>query len=183
MDLHLRTDARMAGRVLRYHTWPHIRPQSVGEHSWQVARIIMSIYPEASVAILRHTIVHDIGELRVGDPPYPIKVDNPVLGEEFHRIEHEALSDICSDWGMSVPELSPVERWIFKTAEFLEMWEWGLEEGLLGNKFAGLVAERCLAAVGFRCESLGDLEGNVIISMVIRKVNAYVEKRKSTWLR
>lgn len=181
VDMSLRTDARMAGRVLRYHTWPHIRPQSVGEHSWQVARIVLAIYPEASVAILKHCINHDVGELRTGDLPYPIKLDNPVLGDEMHRIEEEAIHEILGEWGISSPDISERERWIFKTAEFLEMWEWGLEEGLLGNRFADKVADRCYDVVIRRLREANENKDDIVRAVVTR-VTLYIEKRREHWL-
>lgn len=148
MSLTVRDDIRLAGRVLRYHTWPHVRQQSVAEHTWQVLRILYAIWPEVPSHVVRYVMGHDVGELTVGDPPYPIKANNPVLKTEMDRIEGEAQDELFENWMLGdVPELTETERWAFKLAEFIEMWEWGWEEELLGNRFARKVRERCEAVV------------------------------------
>lgn len=148
MSIEVRNDIRLAGRVLRYHTWPHIRQQSVAEHTWQVLRILLAIWPDAPPHVIRYVMGHDVGELTVGDPPYPIKANNPVLKTEMDRIEGEAQDELFEEWMLGeVPDLTEDERWAFKIAEFIEMWEWGWEEELLGNRFAVRVRERCEAVV------------------------------------
>jgi len=37
------TNARFAGMVLRYHTWPTLQKQTVGDHTWQIFRIYWQI--------------------------------------------------------------------------------------------------------------------------------------------
>ena len=148
MSLTVRDDIRLAGRVLRYHTWPHIRQQTVAEHTWQVLRILLVIWPEPSPQLVRYVVGHDVGEITVGDPPYPIKANNPVLKSEMDRLEGEAQDELFREWLLGdVPELTEDERWAFKMAEFIEMWEWGWEEELLGNRFASRVRERCESVV------------------------------------
>ena len=180
MTIQVRDDARLAGRVLRYHTWPHIRPQTVAEHSWQVARILMAITPPSWWgALLPHAIVHDVGEIVTGDLPYPIKANNPTLGQLLDRIEHTAADEICDVWGMRPPlradEWEEHHRFAFKLAEFIEMWEWGMEEALLGNKFAVKVAERCRAVVKERLSDHSQLQE------VRDAALSYVRQREELW--
>ena len=33
-------DPRRAGDVLRYHTWPHVQPQTVAHHSWNIGCVV-----------------------------------------------------------------------------------------------------------------------------------------------
>lgn len=155
-------DPRRALQVTRYHTWPRLREQSVGEHSMQVMRILLAIWPDCSRELLMHCLVHDIGETVSGDPPYPVKRDNPVLKAECDRIERSAHLSMCIPWGLPAPQaLTEVERAVFKLAEFIEMWEWGLHEIRLGNDYAVLVRDRCreamdriLSSGGMVCEKL-----------------------------
>lgn len=188
--LDLRTDARMAGRVIRYHTWPHIRQQTVGEHSWQVLRILLSLWPECPAHVVRHAVMHDVGELRVGDPPYPVKADNPVLQREMDRLEQSAVDEIASTWDLPVPGLEGDDKWIFKLAEFIEMWEWGLEESLMGNKFADLVAFRCKKVAETRLKEKQDelnaqfaKDGSYVpwLSDAIHRAEVYMRKRSFRW--
>lgn len=148
MALQVRNDARMAGRVLRWHTWPHIRPQTVAEHSWQLLRILICIWPEVPAHVMSYVVRHDCGEIKTGDAPYPVKVDNPDIAEGMNRVEEQSLEEQFNTGFLILgPDVSVEEKWAVKLAEFIEMWEWGEEECLLGNQFARLVAQRCKAVV------------------------------------
>lgn len=138
-------DPRRALQVTRYHTWPRLREQSVGEHSMQVMRILLAVWPDAPRHLLIHCLTHDIGETVSGDPPYPIKALNPVLKQECDRIEREAHLLMSKTWNVPLPvKLTDLEHYVFKLCEFIEMWEWGLFEKGLGNQHAELVSDRCL---------------------------------------
>lgn len=140
----LLTDPRRAGGVLRYHTWPHLKPQTVAEHSWNVARILLAIWPEAPTHILREALFHDIGEIASGDAPYPSKKNNPKFGEEHDKLEDSARLAMCLPWRVPPPaDLSPEEKVVLKLAHFIEMMEWAYDELTLGNQFAQIVADDC----------------------------------------
>lgn len=176
MSLQIRDDIRLAGQVIRYHTWPHIRQQSVGEHSWQVARILLSIAP-VYPGLLKHAILHDIGEIGTGDLPYPVKANNDLLGKLMNDLEEETIENLCNRWGVqSGHELSEQERWIFKLAEFIEMWEWGMEEVIRGNNFAQLVVTRCY-------DKITDMmkPENVKDESVFILAGEYIFERKELW--
>jgi len=137
------SDPRRAGNVQRYHTWEHIKPQTVADHSWNVQRILLAIYPEAPRHLLIHCLVHDVGEL-VGDIPYPVKSKNPVLKGEMDKLERKTHLSMCIPWGLPAPQsLTDEEKKIFKLAEYLEMWETALFEIWYGNRHMQLVRERC----------------------------------------
>lgn len=181
-------DPRWALQVLRYHTWPHVRAQSVGEHSAQVARILLAIWPEAPRHVLVHCIVHDVGEVQAGDPPYPSKRMNPDLARGHARVERDAHLAMCIPWSLPAPQnLTDFEKWAFKLAEFIEMWEWGLHEGNLGNRYADLVALRCMEAIeGMRDNAWSEAEelhargirGG--LSQYIARRRAYEEEHHAT---
>lgn len=179
--LQVRDDARLAGRVIRYHTWPHLKQQSVGEHSWQLLRILLKIWPSVPARVLAYVVRHDCGELTTGDAPYPVKADNPVLGSEMNRVEAEGLQlQIEAGFLADTPDLTVEEKWAVKLAEFIEMWEWGLEEQLLGNQFAKLVAQRCIAVVDKRIEdALATNESHYVL--IAGAARHYAERRKKLW--
>ena len=171
MNNYITTDMRLAGRVQRYHTWPHLREQSVGEHSWQLARLLMQFYPEAPAHMFAYIVRHDAGELQTGDIPFPTKAQNPVLKKEMDRLEGVAVQEMETLWGMAPsPSLSVEETIIVKICEFVEMWEWALEESLLGNAYAAVVARRCLAALAER----------TIPAKIAARYRLYMELRRDT---
>jgi hypothetical protein len=167
-------DPRRALQVTRYHTWPRNRDQSVGEHSMQVMRILLAIWPNCPRHMLVHCLKHDLGETVSGDPPYPIKALNPDLKQACDRIEGEAVKMMEAVW--MVPhsaELAPLEYKVFKLAEFIEMWEWGRFELQMGNIHAELVCKRCSAAIVRHLEELLDADPRGR-----SRALAYLEQRK-----
>ncbi len=141
----VRTDPRRGGAVERYHTWPTIQRQQVDSHSWNVVRILVTIWPEAPAPAIIYAVFHDVGEVATGDPPYPIKADNPVLKEEMDRLESEAVGR------MGIPQplmaLEDAFHWKvrIKICDVIEMWEFGLDEMALGSKFARPIVDRMMA--------------------------------------
>lgn len=135
----VRSDPRRGGAVKRYHTWPTVQGQTVAEHSWNVLRILVTIWPEAPREAILYAEFHDTPEVATGDPPYPIKADNPDLKSGFDRLEHEAaeVMDIAQ-------HLCPDAHWRnrVKLCDVLEMWEFGLDEQALGSRFAGPIVRR-----------------------------------------
>lgn len=141
----LTLDPRSAGKVTRFHTWERLRDQSVGEHSWQVMRILLAIWPEVPRHMLVHTMYHDVGERVTGDIPYPVKAERPELKGIMDALEEDALLQMRS-WGVlgNPPDfLCDDEKAAFKLAEFIEMWEYALDELSLGNRNCALIARRC----------------------------------------
>lgn len=150
----IETDPRIAGQIARYHTWPTHRTQSVGEHSWQILRILLTIWPAAPRRMLVHTTLHDVGEM-AGDIPYPGKKNDPVLKDRMNVAERRVHSEMTSRWNLPPAiVLSHYEEKVFKLCEYLEMWEFGLHEQNMGNRYGAVVSLRMLQAAS---ALLGDL--------------------------
>lgn len=134
------TNPRMAGGVKRYHTWPTHQVQTVADHTWQVMRIYWTVFgpmpPHISTAILWH----DCGELVSGDPPYPVKLLNPVLKHEMDRIEGDAVKNMGGP-KVGFGELSVRERIRIKACDLVEMLEFGMEELRLGSQYASPIVD------------------------------------------
>lgn len=60
------------GRVARYHAEPDAPRQTVAEHSWRVAVIAGSLYPDRPALVLA-ALYHDAAEGVTGDVPAPAK--------------------------------------------------------------------------------------------------------------
>jgi len=185
----VRDDARLAGRVSRYHTWPHIKEQSVAEHSWQLLRILLCIWPDVPAHVMAYVVRHDCGEIKTGDAPYPVKANNPDIAGGMNRVEEESLQEQWMQGFLHLgPDVTADEKWAVKLAEFIEMWEWGEEEKLLGNVFARLVALRCRKVVEERLEQCW-LVGTKITPTdeeqfkvaIAARASQYVKKRIALW--
>lgn len=139
----VRTDTRAAGEILRYHTWPSLRKQTIANHSWNVWRIMYQIWTvklkmEIPAAVTEHVMLHDVGELRTGDAPYPIKKDNPELKAVMDRLENESLAE----QGITLKETGAIWKWRIKVAHAIEMMEFGIDEMNLGNRYGAPVVQR-----------------------------------------
>lgn len=171
-----REDPRLAGDVKRYHTWPVLQPQSVAEHSWNVARIVVAIWPFASQQLLQEALFHDVGEIRSGDAPFPVKAENPDLKATMDRIEDAARLDMLA-WGVprrSRNILKPMEHVVLKVADMLEMMEKGMQECLMGNQFAKLIVLRTREWLEIKISEMEhcELRSN-IISYMGRRMHAW----------
>lgn len=135
------TSLANAGRVRRYHTWPSLTQETVASHGWRVATIYCEVFGLPRAEVLYHCLVHDGGELVTGDPPYPVKRNNPKLKSEHDRIEDEALS--CMLPVMVKQSLSDDELAKVKVCDVLQMWEHGVHEHRLGNQFMVPIINDC----------------------------------------
>jgi 5'-deoxynucleotidase YfbR-like HD superfamily hydrolase len=167
-------DPRQAGELRRYHTWACNHEQTVADHSWNVARLLLAWDPQLPRHMLVHALFHDIGERITGDVPYPIKAQNPALKKEMDRLEFDGHLAMCGPWGVSAPvALSDAEAALFKLADLVDMWEHALDEIARGNKHCRLVRERTQKAISDR---LGDPESLISKSIVIA-ARQYVARR------
>ncbi len=133
----------LAGRVVRYHTWPTLRNQSTGEHAQRVANIYVELWGLPSAEILYHILNHDAGELYAGDTPFGAKRSVPELKGAINKAEKLGLSK----QGITLAELTGEEFIKFKVADILEMFEFGLIERAMGNKLAHPIIDKTEEAI------------------------------------
>jgi len=125
-------NARLAGSVVRYHTFPMIHRETIGEHSWNVMRIYWQIWGPLPPELSTYFIWHDAGELVCGDLPFPIKANNPKLKAEMDVLEEEAVEGMN---GIS-NSLQPILKIRAKACDLIDMWSLGCTELCMGNKVA-----------------------------------------------
>jgi hypothetical protein len=135
--------ARLAGEVIRYHTWPMHHRQTVGEHTWQVMRIYWQIWGPLPPELSSFFIWHDAGELATGDIPFPVKSMNPLLKKEMDRLENKAMEHM----GGMLPALDHTLKVRAKACDVIDMYECGKVEVSMGNKFAQPIVEDTFKAL------------------------------------
>ncbi len=82
----------MGGRVVRFHTRPTIKPETVAEHSYLVAWLATMVAGEPSANLLLACLAHDLPEHALGDMPSPAK-KRLDLREAFRREEASLFAD------------------------------------------------------------------------------------------
>lgn len=166
----VRTDLRLAGMVKRYSTWPVINPQSTGEHTWQILRIYIEIFGPPPPEVTEYIVHHDSAELIVGDPPFPLKMNNPDLKEIYSRLENDAMRKMRAS---GMPKLDWPQTMQVKICDLIEMWEYGLHELKMGNGYAEPIIEDTITVI-LRMIDRQNCEGAVL---------DYIEQRRERMAR
>jgi hypothetical protein len=158
-------NARFAGLVDRYHTWPVNRGQTNGEHTWQVMRIWYQIFGPLTTEESTAAIWHDGGELYTGDLPGMIKAEAPALKPVLDRLERQQVEDM----GGPNRTFNPTERTLLrlKVCDLIDVLEFGRLECLQGNRLAEPI-------VKFALDKLGVIYGK-LSRADFDKVLAYVQ--------
>jgi hypothetical protein len=153
-------DPRAGLELTRYHSWTRIRDQSTGEHSCQIMRILLTVWPDCPRRMLVHAVTHDMCEM-AGDFQYPYKRVVAGLKEASDRAEHYVNSQMSDAFGVPpATALSDYEHHVFKLVEFLEMWEHGLREMNMGNRYARIIASRCILQASGMLEEMSEMRGD-----------------------
>lgn len=151
---------RFAGEVRRYHTWPVHREQTVGEHTWQVFRIWQQMWGMPSERAFNYLLYSDVGELVLGDLPFPVKANNPALKAECDEVERTALMAMLAFVPASPTD---IEKNQAKVCDLTEMWEFGCTELQLGNQFAiSIIEDTRTAALAFVNKLPNDLRNEAM---------------------
>lgn len=139
------------GETRRYHGFRMLMEDTVGHHSFNVCCIILKVMPDASAALLRAALKHDVAEHIVGDMPAPSKRAAPdyhLGGSESSKVmtfrewfgQYEAQT--AAQHGVQLDEdLTAEEAWLLKFADSLDGMRFCLNERRLGNSHPRLI--RC----------------------------------------
>lgn len=127
---------RLALQVERYHTWPKVTRQSVGEHSAQVMRIYCRLFGTPRAQVWLHILEHDLPEMRFGDLPF-----SGDFAPELTVAKHVVELRVRNRMGLGQHEpLSLEEGGRVKLCDMMDCFEWGVHEERLGNQYGKVVA-------------------------------------------
>lgn len=89
-------------------------------HQGRVAILVLSLFPKASRELLIMALVHDQGEVAVGDLPYATKRANPALANMAHELESAEI------FAQGLPDytLSNAGQKALKLCDNLDAWLW-----------------------------------------------------------
>lgn len=140
MDIEVLEELRAAGDILRFHTSPLRQPQTVGQHTYNVALLVLAIDPDASPALLRAALLHDAPEIMTGDVPSPVKWKHQFLEDALREVEAIMLRRI------NFPQLTTTEREILKLADHIEGAYFCVEQAERGDTLGLDIARKYLEA-------------------------------------
>ena len=125
--------------VVRCHTFPTLRPQTVGQHSFAVAWWCAELMDGApSVDLLMAALAHDLPEAKFGDIPAPAK--RAMTGDargDLENAELDSMYDVGLPWFEG--RLTPQERNVLKLADYLELLAYTVREMALGSRHRTLL--------------------------------------------
>lgn len=118
-------------KTKRFHTADTLTEQSVGEHSFGVAWLVVLMHPTARKELILAALAHDLAEHIVGDVSSPTKRKYPALKVAVDEVEGAALSKIGLDFETY---LTPHELKLLKTADMLDGMMFCVRERCMGSR-------------------------------------------------
>lgn len=134
---------REAGAVRRYHTEPRlIGGQTDAEHQWNMAALLLAVWPNAPREVLVFALFHDVGERVVGDVPFPFKRAYPELYAQVAKAEAKVALDLT---GLSTSRafLDPFAVEVVGFLDVLEAAYFALDQRKMGAVQGDLVFSQC----------------------------------------
>lgn len=143
----------LAAQVKRYHVYPVLREQTIGEHSFNIIQIIDEIFfhHPSCARLMRAALHHDMGEIRSGDIPFGAKKSfSEATRAEIADVEEEGINNMK----IKQPLLNKEEEDILKFCDLAEMWLFALQELAMGNRLAQPIRDATEAELNRRAVSL-----------------------------
>lgn len=152
----------LASRVKRYHTFPVLHQETVGEHSHRVCTLYLQLFDTPRAAVLEYIVYHDLGEFSAGDLPFCAKRDVPEMKHFMDRAEERGLQRL----NIKMPELTAEEHARVKLCDMLQMLEFARIEMQMGNQLARLVQNNIIIALDkFRGLPLDQIASAALVVM------------------
>lgn len=161
---YIHASRQLAGRVVRWHTWPMIRKPTVAEHQNRVCTLYVELFGMPRAEVLYYCSAHDMGEQTAGDAPYGAKRLVPELGHGVNEAEKIGYQRL----GIVLPALTAEEFRRFKICDLLEMYETALVEMRMGNRYAEPPVRSCKEAV-LRIIALSPMDECNYLSSIVNK--------------
>jgi HD containing hydrolase-like enzyme len=165
------TKARFAGGVKRYHTWPVLHNQTIGEHTWQVMRIYHQVFGPMAPEVSTFILWHDAGELVAGDHLGMLKTLVPEIKPYLDQVERQAVAEM----GGAVSDLTDRFKWRVKACDLIDVYEHCTIELLQGNRLVE-------GGITWAQEQLEALLGKRLSSNDTLLIRDYMRTHKA-WLR
>lgn len=117
----------------RFHTADTLTQQTVGQHSFGVAWLVLLIAPNSRKEVICAALAHDLAEHIVGDVASPAKRRFPDLAIAVNNAEAVLLNNMGLDWETG---LTDAESRVVKLADMLDGMMFCVRERRMGSKVA-----------------------------------------------
>jgi len=126
--------------IKRYSNVPKIHEESVAEHGFFVAAIVMELYEVYKFDLGEAVIIaisHDMPEIELNDAPWVIKKKYPAIAKAFAECEREVaetLPKACRHGVLEYDKNESIESRIVRLADAIQCIQFSKVEVDLGNK-------------------------------------------------
>lgn len=118
----------IAARTIRFHTSEGEVTQNLADHQWGVTMLLLDIWPDSDLNVVRAALDHDLPEHILGDLPHMAKVNYP-----SYRAAYSAAEEVVSrEYGWH-HELTSKEKARIRFCDVLEGWIFSKMQMLRGN--------------------------------------------------
>ena len=132
---------RECSNVRRAHGIPYNGDYSVGKHSFDMLVLLLELWPDASLDLIKAVMYHDFSERWVGDMPCVACWDDGALDKAYKA----AQVRLAEKHNVTPPELTSDDMFRLRFVDKLELWMWAHEQAKgFGNKNAARVIDRLL---------------------------------------
>lgn len=161
-------NAYKAGDVKRYHTVARLKEQSVAEHSWGVAALVIYLEPSPSLSLMKAALFHDAAESQTGDVPATFKWKHPEFAADLEGKEEDITREMGINYTLTERELA-----VLKVADLGELVLHNVRELMMGNRYASVIISRGMEALERYYGDMGPTVNNFIDDL-----NKYVTEMK-----
>lgn len=119
------------GKTKRFHTSDTLTVQTVADHSFGVAMMVLLIAPRCTRQLLLAALTHDLAEHQVGDMAAPVKRAYPDLKEKLQSMEDQLLykHQLHFEGTLDEKELA-----VLKAADYLDGMMYCVRERRMGGQ-------------------------------------------------
>ncbi len=124
--------------ITRYSNQIRITNESVAQHSFFVATIVLALHNDYEFDLSRSiigAICHDITESDLGDVSYKLRRDSKVLENEIYKVEQKVIKKYpqAIREGIDIINENSIEGYIVKLADAIQVFQYTSIEISLGN--------------------------------------------------
>lgn len=125
--------------ITRYAGVPRVKNESVAEHSFFVASLVIKLHQTYAFDVgraLKMAITHDWAECAIGDVTWAVKQNFSVIRDAMHLAEHETIVNkfgAIYDCWLDYVEQSCIEAKVVTLADVMQVAQYAENEVKLGN--------------------------------------------------
>lgn len=128
-------------KIIRYNNRNRLQDESVAEHTCFVSLFCLKIMSQLNLSheqerkVLILAALHDASESYTSDIPYDVKNNYPEIQKTLEKAEEEYYKQNWEKYSSDVLEPEPLIYNILKLADSYSVYQWCLNEKMLGNVF------------------------------------------------